>query len=65
MDDSGHVLKMVDTTKPTGITETAFFEKIFGKRKSGEEELEILKKFLPRYYGLLQINLKGENCIIS
>eukprot|EP00794_Sanderia_malayensis_P011292 gene11292-12473_t len=63
LDKNDHVLKMVDTTKLTGITETAFFEKVFDK-KADNGDFEFLKHFLPKYYGLLELDYNGEKCIL-
>eukprot|EP00112_Aurelia_sp_Birch-Aquarium-sp1_P003517 Seg1393.13 transcript_id=Seg1393.13/GoldUCD/mRNA.D3Y31 product="Regulator of nonsense transcripts 3B" protein_id=Seg1393.13/GoldUCD/D3Y31 len=59
LDDDSHVLKMVDVTNPTGIIETAFFERIFNNDNEMEDWKE-LRTFLPQYYGLQQININGE-----
>lgn len=54
---------MVDVTNPTGIIETAFFERIFNNDNEMEDWKE-LRTFLPQYYGLQQININGEKCIL-
>lgn len=58
-DEKGHVLKMVDMSQPTGVAETSFFEKVFNQKQKNKD-LENLKKFLPQYFGLLQITVNGE-----
>ena len=63
MDKDGYVLKMVDFTRSTGIVETAFFERIFNV-EDDEPELKELQHFLPKYYGIQQINVNGEKCIL-
>ena len=56
---------MVDFTKPgsTGFVETAFFESIFNADDK-ETELVEIRKFLPSYHGLEQLNFGGEHCIL-
>ena len=63
-DEKGHVLKMVDMSQPTGVAETSFFEKVFNQKQKNKD-LENLKKFLPQYFGLLQITVNGEKRILE
>ena len=60
LDDDGHLLKLLEEKS---LKEKAFYEKIFMEEPENQQWHE-LKKYLPRYYGPVNIISGGEECIL-
>ena len=59
LDDNGYLLKLLEEKS---LKEKAFYDLVFIKEPENEEWLE-LKKYLPRYYGPVNVFNGIENCI--
>ena len=60
LDDNGHLLKLLEEKS---LKEKAFYEIIFIDEAENKEWFE-LRKYLPRYYGTVNIFNGTEDCIL-